>query len=316
MPSINRIITAPKKFNATSIVVFINDCKDIYRLSGKQERGFYLNLEKVQKCSMIGVLLVYKVIEFSIKNKCFDGPLYKMSPVFMAAMQKYGFTKLVIAYLADKNKAEKEFSKLKISVTDEFIIAPHALLRNDKYSSEVLNSDYLPQIEEYYSFNKKTVSMIFQCFSEVLLNFWEHAVDDSQSIIVANGNKKTIEIACADNGKGVLTTLTIANKQKKDKIKTLISAVEKGVTSKDLSNHMGYGLWIIDEIVKRTNGRLHLYSEGFFYQREFKKVKFGECGHWQGTIIYISLPVENPITVSDIENPGGSHNFNVQINWT
>lgn len=316
MPLINRTITAPKKFNATSIISFINDCKDVYRLTGKQESGFYLNLGNVQKCGMIGVLLVYKVIEFSIKNNCFVGPLYMMSPAFMEAMQKYGFTKLIIAYLADKNTAEKEFSKLKVSVSDEFIIAPHALLRNDKYSSEVLNSNYLPQIEKYYAFNKKSVSMIFQCFSEVLLNFWEHAVDDSQSIIVANGNKTTIEIACADNGKGVLTTLTLANKQKKDKIRTLISAVEKGVTSKDLSNHMGYGLWIIDEIVNRTNGRLHLYSEGFFYQREFKKVKYGACGHWQGTVIYISLPVQNPITLSDIENPKENHNFNVQINWS
>lgn len=316
MPSINRTIIAPKKFNATSIITFINDCRDIYRLIDKEETGFYLNLGNVLKCDMIGVLLVYKVIEFSIKNKCFNGPLYMMSPAFMEAMNKYGFTKLIIAYLADKNTAEKEFAKLKVSVTDDFIIAPHALLRHDRYSSEVLNSKYLPQIEKYYSYNKKTVSMIFQSFSEVLLNFWEHAVDDSQSIIVANGNKTTIEIACADNGKGILTTLTLANKQKKDKLKTLISAVEKGVTSKDLSNHMGYGLWIIDEIANRTKGRFHIYSEGFYYQREYTKVKYGTCGHWQGTVIYISLPVQNPITLSDIENPNENHNFNVQINWT
>ncbi|WP_321343442.1 ATP-binding protein [uncultured Draconibacterium sp.] len=316
MPLTNRTIVAPKNFKANSIISFINDCEDIYGLINKNEPGFLLDLGKIQKCGMIGVLLVYKIIEFSIKNKCFNGPMYLMSPVFQQSMNKYGFTKLILAYLADKKKAEKEFSKLKVSVTDEFIIAPHALLRHDRFSSEVLNTKYLPQIENYYSFDKKVVSMIFQTFSEVLLNFWEHAVDDTQSIIVANGNKTNIEIACADNGRGVLTTLTMANKQRRDKIKTLMSAVKKGVTSKEMTNHMGYGLWIVDEIVNRANGRFHLYSEGFFYQREFKKVKYGKCGHWQGTIVYISLPINNPVTLSDIENLEDNNNFNVQINWS
>lgn len=316
MASINRILRVPKKFNPTSIITFINDSQDVFRIIGKNERGFFLDLSNVQKCGMIGVLLVYKVIEFSIKNDCFLAPSYAMSQPFMKAMEKYGFTGLIISYLAEKKKAEKEIGRLRVSVTDEFIIAPHALIRHDKYSSEVLNSKYLPKIEKYYSFSKKAVSMIFQSFSEVLLNFWEHAVDDSQSIIVANGNKETIEIACADTGKGVLTTLMQANKQKKDKINTLISAVEKGVTSKDMSNHMGYGLWIIDEITKRTKGRFHMYSEGYYYQREFKKVKYGKCGHWQGTVIYISLPVQSPVTLSDIENPKENGKFNVQINWS
>lgn len=315
MSSINRKVTAPKHFRTNSIISFINDCSDIYLLSGKRESGFLLDLGKVTECTMIGVLLVYKIIEYSIKQNCFNAPMYLMSVPFQESMERYGFTKLIITYLADKNVAEREFANLKISVTDNFIIAPQALLRNDKYSSEVLNKKYLPQIEQYYSFNQKAVSMIFICFSEILLNFWEHAVDDTQSIIVANGNKSNIEIGCADNGKGILTSLTLAGKEQKDEISTLMSAVEKGVTSKEMSNHMGYGLWIIDEIVNRTNGRFHLYSEGYYYQREFGKVKSGKCGHWQGTVVYLSIPINKPITLHDIEKPEENNKFNLQINW-
>jgi len=312
MSLINRRIVAPKHFRANSIVNFITDCQDIYRLANKKENGFLLDLGRVKECTMIGVLLVYKIIEFSIKNNCFNAPMYLMDVPFREAMEKYGFTKLILTYLADKDVAEKEFANLKISVSDNFIIAPQALLRNDKYSSELLNKKYLPQIEKYYSFNDKAVTMIFLCFSEILLNFWEHAVDDTQSIIVANGNKSNIEIACVDNGKGILTTLKLAGKEQKDNLNTLISAVEKGVTSKDLSNHMGYGLWIIDQVAERTNGRFHLYSEGYYYFKEFGKVKSGKCGHWQGTIVYLSIPLQCPVTLADIEP---TDNNNLQINW-
>lgn len=315
MSLINRKLTAPKYFRANSILKLINDSQDIYHLVGKQEKGFLIDTLKVKETTMIGVLLIYKIIEFSIKNKCFDAPMFTIGVEFKKAMEKYGFTKLILSYMADKKVAEKEFANLKISVTDDFIIAPQALLRNDKYSSQILNSKYLPKIQEYYSFNSKVVTMIFLCFSEILLNFWEHAVDDTQSIIVANGNKSQIEIACVDNGKGILSTLELAGKGRKTPIETLTAAVDKGVTSKDLSNHMGYGLWIIDQITTRTKGRFHLYSEGCYYMNEFGKIKNGNCGHWQGTIVYLSIPLKNPITLSDIENTSNSLNDELQINW-
>lgn len=314
MNSINRLIVAPKNFRANSIIKFIYDCQEIYDLPNRKENGFLLDLSKIRECTMIGVLLIYKIIEFSIKNDCFRGPMYLIDDPFRESMEKYGFTKLILTYLADKEVAEKEFANLKISVSDNFIIAPQALLRNDKYSSEVLNKRYLPQIEKYYSFKPKAVTMIFLCFSEILLNFWEHAVDDTQSIIVANGNKSNIEVACVDNGKGILTTLKLSGKEQKDNLSTMISAVEKGVTSKELSNHMGYGLWIIDQIAQRTKGRFHLYSEGFYYFREFGKVKKGKCGYWQGTIVYLSIPLNNPVTLADIETTNDTDNL--QIKWS
>ncbi len=313
LADINRRIIAPKNFRPNAIISFINDCQDIYRLVNKKEEGFLLDLGKVQETTMIGVLLIYKIIEFSSKNKCFKAPQCWPSDSFKEAMEKYGFTKLISNYFENKDAVEKEFANLKISVSDNFIIAPQALLKNDKYSSEELNSKYLPQIEKYYITNEKVVKMIFLCFSEILLNFWEHAVDETQSIIVAHGSKTKVEIACVDNGKGILTTLKLAGKERKDNVSTLMSAVEKGITSKELSNHMGYGLWIIDQIAKKAEGRFHLYSEGCYYIRERGKIRAGKCGHWQGSIVYLSIPVNNPVTLSDIEKV--NTNNNVQINW-
>jgi hypothetical protein len=310
-----RTIYAPKRFRASSITTFINDCSPIFSLPGAKETGFLLDLKKVSECAMIGMLLTYKMIEFSIKNDCFSRPAYLMGEPFQKAMEKYGFTKLILTYLGDREVAEKEFAKLKVSVQEEFIIAPQALLRNDKYSSEKLKEKYLPEIQKYYAFNQKSVSMILTCFCEIFLNFWQHAEDDSHSIIVASGNKKTIEIGCADNGKGILTTLTKAGKEREEPVLTFISALEKGVTSKDMSNHMGYGLWIVDQITKRTGGRLHLYSEGYYYQREFGKVKHGKCGYWKGTVVYLSLPTDSPATLSDIEELK-EETKNLQINWS
>lgn len=314
MNSIKNNITAPKKFKANTIRKYIDDCSVIFHNKKSNEENVLLNLSKINECSIIGVLLVYKTMEFCVNNNRFKNPKYEMSKEFSEAVAKFGFTNLIQSLIADKNAAEREFQNLKISITDNFIIAPQALLRNDKYSSEILNEKFTPEIEKYYSFNLKISKMIFSCFSEIFLNFWEHAEDESQSIIVANGNKQNIEIACADNGIGVLSSLKKSGKNKSNDLKTFISSIEKGITSKDFSNHMGYGLWIVDEITKRVNGRFHLYSEGYYYQREFNKVEYGECGFWKGSVIYLSLPLENPVTLSDIEIRKNL-DTNIKINW-
>lgn len=148
-----------------------------------------------------------------------------------------------------KDVLENEYKKLNIKIQESFIIAPQPLLRNDSYSNDVLIERFLPKINEYYSFNERVVSMIFQCLSEILLNFWEHAIEDTKSILVADGNKTSIEIACADTGNGIISTLEQSNPSKNtSKEKLILSALEKGITSKKDTDHMGYGLWILNQI--------------------------------------------------------------------
>lgn len=80
----------------------------------------------------------------------------------------------------------------------------------------------------------------------------------------------------------------------------LTKSMKKGVTSKKNTDHMGHGLWFLKKIATLVNGRMHIYSEGFMHRNDFGNVRVGKCGYWKGTIIYLSLPVKNAITISDI----------------
>lgn len=316
-----KFITAPKYFTAPKILEFLEECAKLFPLKETKTPGYVFNLLKVQECSMLGTLVFYKIIEYTLSNRCFNSPAIAFNyedPVAIEAFKKFGFWDLIMDYMEDRSSVEKSYRRLEIKVEDNFIIAPQALLRESNFSSKALRENFLPQIEDYYSYNPKAVSMIFLCLSEVLLNFWEHAVDDTKSIIVANGNKNSIEIACADTGKGIVSTLKEGSSLKsKNPSLILAKSVEKGITSKKRTDHMGYGLWILDQIVKLVQGRLHIYSQGAYYINDFGKSKSGECAYWGGTIVYLYLPLKNPKTLTDIEDHSEKSKLQqLKINWS
>lgn len=162
----------------------------------------------------------------------------------------------------------------------------------------------MPNIKEYYDFSPKVVEMIFGCFSEMLLNFWEHAITDTRSIIVAEGDKHGINIVCADTGDGIISTLSNLSKYKNKRQNALLRlAFNKNITSKEHDpNHMGCGLWIIDQTVSLSNGEMWVFSEGWCYHNNNGKKDVIETGYWKGTIIAVYLPTKNPITMNDIMN--------------
>jgi hypothetical protein len=273
-------------------------------------------LDKVKKTSLLGILLNYKFIEYTYKHNCFEKPEMIVNDYIKKEWERYGFTSLIHSFVSNKDLTERTYKNLKVKVEDRFIIAPQALLRSKDYSDKFLKSEFLPKIEDYYCDNDKVVSMVFLCLSEILLNFWEHAVDDTNSILVAEGNTQHIEIGCADTGNGIITTLNrVFENSSIDRPATLKKAVEKFVTSKKMTNHMGYGLWILNQITTKTKGRFHLYSEGAYFMNEFGKEFSGKCGFWKGTIIYLSLPLNNPVTLADIENHDNKKFNDIKINW-
>lgn len=315
LQSFKRTLSAPKYFNVNTALDFINDCEPIFKLKGKLEPHFLLDLSKMKRASMLGILLIYKIIDFAMSNRCFNSPVLKYEDDSEDELERFGFRELIFDYVDNAKIEDRDYKKLKVTFSDNFIIAPQALLRSEQYSQSRLNKIYFPAIEDYYKENPKAVDMIFLVFSEVLLNFWEHAVADTKSIIVANGNKQNIEIACADTGNGIITTLgTHLAEFNYSGDRILREAIKKGVTSKSMTNHMGYGLWVLDEIVTRTKGKLHIYSQGVYYYNERGKKKTGKCGYWQGTVIYISLPLSSPVTWADIE-PKENKELELQINW-
>lgn len=306
----------PKILKPTNVNLLLNSLETAFNLEQKLIPNIKIDLGKVKKTSLLGILLNYKFVEYTYKHYCFKNPEMIVNDYVQAQWERYGFTDLIHLFIENKDQTEKGYKKLKVKVDDRFIIAPQALLRSRDYSDKFLKTEFLPKIENYYKSNEKVVAMIFLCLSEILLNFWEHAIDDSNSILVAEGNKNNIEIACADTGNGIISTLnSVFFNKSYDKPVILRKAVEKNITSKKMTNHMGYGLWILNQITTKTHGRFHIYSEGAYFKNEFGKEIVDNCGYWKGTIIYLSLPLNKPITLSDIENHDSTKFNNIKINW-
>jgi len=297
------IFSAPKYFDQGRIEEFLNTAEPIFKMKNKLTPDVVFDLGKVNRCSVTALLVIYKFIDYTYHNYCFKKPNISVSKYLEQSWDTYQFTDLIKAYIDNKDKTEREYKKLKVEIHEDFLIAPQALLRNTTYTSEKLNSEFLPQIQKYYIGQDKAVNMIFTCLSELLLNFWEHAKKDSRSIIIASGDKNKIEISCADTGDGIVSTLgTSLSKKNLTPEQILELALNKGETSKELTNHMGYGLWIVEEIVKLTKSRLHIYSQGAFVKNDYGKRISGRCGYWQGTIVTLILYLKDPKTISDIPN--------------
>lgn len=306
----------PKILKINTTVQLLNSLEKAFSMEGQSIPEAKIHLGKVKKASLIGILLNYKFVEYTYKNNCFTKPEMIVNDYIEKEWERYGFTKLIHSFVSNKDLTERNYKNLKVKVDERFIIAPQALLRSKNYSDKFLKSEFLPKIENYYKKNDKVVSMIFLCLSEILLNFWEHAVDDTNSILVAEGNENHIEIACADTGNGIITTLNkVFENSSIDRANTLKKSVEKNVTSKKMTNHMGYGLWILNQITTKTNGRFHIYSEGAYFKNDFGKEIANKCGYWKGTIIYLSLPLLNPVTLTDIENHDSKKFDDIKINW-
>ena len=307
-----RLYTPPKKFVLNKTLEFLRNVESIFHLEGKKEREVYFLIAKIEEVDILGLLLIYKFIEYTATHACFENPRLVESEFIKNELKKYAFWNLIQDY---KQIKEDVYKNLNFQDFGTFFITPMPLLRGKKYDRNL----FLPQIETYYAGNDDAISVVLTCLGEIILNFWEHAVEDSQSILVASGNKHKIEIACADTGNGIISSLlpVVGNIKKKDDKKererVLLKSLSKNVTSKSNTNHMGCGLWEINELVAMNKGRLHIYSEGAYVHNDFGQTKSGTCAFWKGTIIYVSLPLDNPKTLKNIQC---NDNFsNIQINF-
>lgn len=292
---------APKYFNHNYIEEFLQTSSPAFDLKDQLLPNVVFDLSKIKEISIVGLLLIYKFIDFTYQNNCFKKPNLATDTIIDEAWKKYEFESLIYKYISNKDVTEQAYKDFKIKIEKNFIIAPQPLLRSNKFSKDSLKNDFIPKLNKYYKEDEKTVLMLFNCLSEILLNFWEHATDDNRSIIIADGNLAKIEIACADNGKGIISTLKQNPRFSSLKDEILIrKCIERGVTSKEKTNHMGYGLWIINEITSKVKGRFYIFSEGYFLKNDFGKVKTGKCSYWKGTIVYLYLPLNNPVSISDL----------------
>ena len=315
-------ITVPKSFGIDHVDEFLQEAQVIFRIENKLIPGFIFDLSKIKQVGLIGQLLIYKFISYTAENHCFLSPTILSSEEqwIEKKLKEYGFYDIIMAYVNKDNRKKildsykgllfKELTKEKTRV----LIAPQRLLRDEADIRDLLEQKLFSDLYDFYGRN--TASKIATtCIGELLTNFWAHATIDSGTVMVAMGNKYFIEICIADNGLGIVSTLAKADaKYSKMSFSVVLEkALEKGVTSKPKTSHMGLGLFLIKEIVKANNGRMLIFTEGVYADIRPKKVHIGPTGYWKGTIVYIRLDFSKPTSLEEI--PSLQPSGRLCINW-
>lgn len=287
------IFKTPDVLTPPNVRYYLKEVSPLFGMEGKTVPNVVFDAEGLDNAGLLGQLLIYKFMEYSIKKRCFLKPSFSIKEETFSEFKKTGFQKLVLALANDK---KQEFDSLKYEEEDGIFIAPINLAIYEKSDCQDL---YAPQIRDYYN-DEKVTFIVTLCMSEIAANYSAHAADDTNSILVARGNHDTFEIACADNGKGILTTLRPFLNRKLSHCEVLEQAMKKGVTSKKGTDHMGYGLWLVNELVTRLKGELYLFSEKAYYVNRQGRNKKGECDYWRGTITYVRLQLNNKRAIDAI----------------
>ena len=291
------IVLFQNRLTRNYISELIRKTNFIYSLEGKQKPNVYFLIKKIEEMDLLGVMVVYKILEYSYKQGCFKSPtLSRDGDSFLNYVKRYGFGALISECFKD---TEKAYKNLKTETIEGFLVAPMALINNAQETEKLTNAT-IQKIEQYFEREKiqnasDACVMISVVLSELFGNFYAHANDKTNSIIVVRGNNQSVQITCADSGLGITETLRAVDRYaSKNEDYILQQALKKGVTSKPQTNHMGHGLWLIDDIVSKNNGILYIYTQSVNYINAHNKKKIRPVPKWKGTIIDIVLNIDNP----------------------
>lgn len=293
-----KIFYSPEILTHQYISFFLREVEPLFKMRGCNEKGIFVDTSKTRKINILGLLLLCKFFEYSIQKDCFLNPKCNLDVCkgLLREIDKNAFKPMFQQFM--HFRIPEDYS-MEFKQNDGVFIAPMILNRGQ--SREKTEVSYRNKIKEYYNYNKTITFVILQCLGEIASNFSEHAVLDTKSIMVASGNKDYFEIACADTGDGIVSTLgPILEGHKKNSYSVIQEAFEKGVSSKLDSGHMGCGLWLIDKFAAATNGELCVYSEGGYVHRRYSRIDKGECPFWQGTIIYLRIPLRKAYKLKEV----------------
>lgn len=306
-------IRVPVTLSDYNTIEFLESIEPVFQLVGRSLEGFCLRYDRVKKISLFSQLLLYKFISYTAKNKCFSNPTFRQNEYVVNELMKSGFFELIQSHFQESGIAEEVFKKYKVHYTlyeDKFFLAPLKLLRTDELRFKHIQH-FTTQVNKFYNYSSNIVSLVSTCLCEIYMNFWEHATEDSGTIMVALGDKASVEIMFADNGEGIRTNLLKAGYSAK---KLLELAIRRGVTSKKGTDHMGWGLWLVAQLCQINQGTLEIFSEGEALIVNPDNIYCRACGYWKGTIIHLKIPLSQPRFISDLRLP--ELNPSIQINWS
>ena len=105
----------------------------------------------VERMDIVGVLLIYKFVEYTSKKACFKSPEMIGNKNFLYEMQRLGFWELLNSFFLN---LPGNYASLKYQLFENVFIAPVRL--NEMSLVEVPNN-YIPDIQEYLNYNKQFI---------------------------------------------------------------------------------------------------------------------------------------------------------------
>lgn len=247
------------------------------------------------KLDAVSALVIFKAFDFIAKNSCLKEPKANLDNI-LKLFSIYGIEKLM-KKLVNQEEVDDLYKNLRPSKIADFFIAPHPINRENFKNKKYLENKYTQFIANYYQdICPELVQYFKTCICEIASNFLYHALEDNNSILMAQGNKKKIEIVCVDNSKGIISNLDPNNK---NHVNVMSSAFQRGVTSKKNDFHCGTGLWYIEKITQQLKGTFKVYSEDMSYICKDDKVFVTKSPYWKGSIFYLELNVLKNTNIDD-----------------
>ena len=309
------VYKTPENFCAHNAKFFLADIEKVFAMENSRTNHVFFNVMQTKKIDLLGLLLIYKFLNYTVKKKCFAKPTtdLKNNKTISNELKRIGFQKLVDENFAIKDPDD---TKTEYSENDGFFLAPIVL---ERASKSIKDNSIETKIRNYYNDTRISQGLL-QCIGEISSNFKEHAVLDTKSVLVARGNKNQIEIACADNGAGIISTLQPSLNQNyhNHQYDVLRKAIEENITSKANEGHMGCGLWIVNQFVTRSEGTMYIFSQGGYLINKKGIIKCGQSPFWKGTIIYVNMPLSKKDIFSQVleekERLIDLQNFDIKLN--
>jgi hypothetical protein len=277
------------KINENNISSLIRKLNFVFNNKEKQlpNQRFLIDME-YKDFTSIAAIVIYKVFAYAMDNSCFYAPQVNIT-VMAHLFSKFQLEDLISSYFYQKDR-ERIYASITPVVKEDFFIAPHPLSKDIYANTDQLTTKYYKVIENYYStIDKNIVDCIKTCMVEISSNFYSHTTDD-KSIIMAEGDKNSIEILSVDTSEGIVETLKgTINSQ--DKLKILKKAFERNISSKKDKGHCGTGLWLVNQIVTKFKGKLIVHTGELVYKNMQGKCSIFVSNNWKGTILYAKLPI-------------------------
>ena len=280
------------KYDENNISQLVSKFNFIFDLKGKKVKNYEFQINiNIEDFSSIAALVIYKSFTYISDEICIENPKTNL-PEVVTLFSKYELQNLLVAYIQKKD-IDEIYLKLLPIVKANFFIAPHHISRVHFKHKNELEKKYYDIIKDYYSdYNdNEIVDCLKQLIVEISSNFYSHAIDNN-SILMAEGDMKKMEIVSVDTSDGIIGTMKAKFKNVKDK-DLLINAFKRGVSSKIENGHCGTGLWLINEIVTKLKGKLILHSGGYIYRNIQGKITILQSTRWNGTILYLKIPINN-----------------------